>query len=315
MFRPIKLACSSTLVLALFLSSAGTTIAKTAVLFGATGAVGNEILRALLIGEKDDGGRHRRRFTKVILVGRREFPPKVNDLLPKSPSDLPVVVKIQVPDLGAVDDHLAIAEVDACFVAVGAAFPQRSDLHDWHSVETSMAGSMARLCGKMNATSISAFTAVGAEADPEPFAEEELKPTGTPMGWWPVLVETLRMMGLKEKSIESNSVRIPFVRIFQPSNIVTDEIRYGWFDWAVFKFHYFADPWLPTPYHSVTTRLLATAMVDDAANVLSGRRDAAKGGTERFTYGDFARIAAGNRNEDEDEDDVGAGAGEEKAEL
>ena len=301
MFRPTKLTRSVILVVALLLSSSEKIQAKTAVLFGATGAVGNEILRALIAKDNDY-------FTKVILVGRREFPPKVNDLLPKLPSELPEIVKIQVPDLSSVDRHeeLAAMETDACFVAVGAATPQDSDLHDWHNVETTMAGAMARLCGKMKATSLTTFTAIEAVVDPEPFTDKELTKTGTPMGWWPVLVGTIRMMGLKEKTIESNSEHIPFVRIFQPSTIITDEIRYGWMDWAFFKFHGVADPWLPTPYHSVTTQLLANAMVEDAVGILSegntaGDGNAGEDGVKRFTYGDFLRITGNSEGKKDTE--------------
>mmetsp|Transcript_11276 Transcript_11276/g.11375 ORF Transcript_11276/g.11375 Transcript_11276/m.11375 type:complete len:89 (+) Transcript_11276:84-350(+) len=78
-------------------------------------------------------------------------------------------------------------------------------------------------------------------------------------------------------------------------------MRYGWFDWTVFKFHAVFDPWLPTRYHSVTTELLANAMVTDSVNILSGRTSAAsttvgdvgEDGATRFTYGYFVRIVAG----------------------
>jgi hypothetical protein len=77
---------------------------------------------------------------------------------------------------------------------------------------------------------ITIFTAIDSEqTDLEPYSDEELTKSGTPMGWWPVLVGTMRMMGLKEKAVasESKKMDIPFVRIFQPSNIITKEIRYG----------------------------------------------------------------------------------------
>jgi len=314
----------------LSLSAIAVARAKTAVLFGANGSVGIDVLRALV-------NHHDHFFEKVILVGRR-FPPEVMDVLPSSTSStssqsstkLPEVVFVEVEDLSNVDrlDHEELAAstdtteansdvhtADACFVAVGAAMPQLSDFHDWHNVEVTMAGSIARMCGKgkgkLHATSITIFTAIEAESDPTPFADHELVPTGhgdttsntggkTPIGWWPVLVNTVRVMGLKEKSVLSNSnvSSIPFVRIFQPSNIITKELRYGWLDWTLFKFHAIFDEWLPTRYHSVTTELLANAMVQDAVNVLSGNAgtniaDGSSGdgdGAIRFTYGDFVRI-------------------------
>ena len=305
MLRTITLSCSLLCLIALSLSRIiRETEAKTAVLFGATGAVGNEVFRAMLAEKKPF-------FTKVILVGRRPFPPEVIDPVALW-DELPLeVIKFEdISDLGNVDQHdeLAAMEADACFIAVGNAFPQRSDLHDWHFVEVTMAKSMTRLCGKMQATTITVFTAIDSEQpDPTPYSEEELTKTGTPMGWWPVLMGTMRMMGLKETAVASEvskmTTHIPLVRIFQPSNIITEEIRYGWLDWTVFKFHAVFDPWLPTRYHSVTTELLAYAMVTDSINILSGSTASASAsttvsnvgedGATRFTYGDFVRIAAG----------------------
>jgi len=288
-------------VAALSLSAIATAQARTAVLFGATGAVGFDVLRAVL--DSSSNGSDGQFFTKVVLVGRR-FPPKVMDVLPpQTPDKLPEVVRIELPDLGEADQHeeLLAMQADACFVAVGSAFPHLSDLHDWHAVEVTMAGSMARLCGKLNATSITIFTAVDPEKDPKAYSDQELAKTGNPIGWWPVLTDTMRMMGMKERAVVANSEgTIPFVRIFQPSNIITKETRYGWFDWTIFKFHGVFDPWLPTKYHSVTTELLANAMVKDAVNILSGTTptptetaitdDVDDDGATRFSYGDFLRI-------------------------
>lgn len=272
-------------------------------MFGATGAVGNDVLRALLSAKENGNDNNNNNnndpfFTKLVLVGRRAFPPKVEDLLlPQSPrAGLREIVRVEIPDLEQADEHEISTEMktDACFIAVGNAFPMRSDAHDWHSVDVTMAGSMTRMCGKMGADSITVFTSVDADTDPEPFRDEDLIQTGTPMGWWPVLMGTLRMMGLREQTVIANAKGIiPHVRIFQPSDIITRELRYGWFDWAVFKFHAVFDPWLPTRYHSVTTQLLSRAMVIDAVNLLSGSGAALdpEGGATRFTYGDFVSIA------------------------
>merc|ERR1712188_116371 len=184
-------------------------------------------------------------------------------------------------------------------------YPQLSDLHDWNYVETTVAASITRLCGKMNATSISIFSAVNGDS-PEPFTDDELAKTGTALGWWPVLSLTIRMMRLKENvgisssaSSTNNKSMIPFVRIFQPSNIITKELRYGWLDWSLFKFHAVFDSWLPTHYHSITTQLLADAMVQDAANVLSGKNTALNGedGVVRLDYDDFVSLVGKEETE------------------
>merc|ERR1712232_886787 len=149
------------------------------------------------------------------------------------------------------------------------------------------------------------FTSVDVETDPKPFADDDFTKTSDPMGWWNLVMELARVMGLKEKAVVSNSEgRIPFVRIFRPSNIITKETRYGWLDWLLFKFHGVFDPWLPTNFHSVNTELLGRAMVQDAVNVLSGRTTTADygaggDGAARFTYGEFVHIAgedAGAKN-------------------
>jgi len=287
------------LLLAAALSLSTTTAvveAKTAVLFGATGAVGNEVLRSIVRNPF---------FTKVILVGRR-FPPKVMDLLSpqSSSSQLPEVVKVQLPDLNDIDknEELLAMEADACFIAVASGFPHLSDLHDLYSVEVDMAASMTRLCSQMHVQSVTVFSAIDPGKNPEPFTEEELvkKDDATPLGWWNMLKHIVRIMGLKENAVTSNSKTIPFVRIFQPSNIITEEIRYGWLDWTIFQIHPLLDPWIPTRYHSVNVTLLGMAMVGDAVRVLSGTTTSTsdddmtardEDGATRLTYGDFLRVA------------------------
>merc|ERR1712227_610955 len=140
--------------------------------------------------------------------------------------------------------------------------------------------------------------------------DDELAKTGTALGWWPVLSLTIRMMRLKENVVISsssassnNNKSIPYVRIFQPSNIITKELRYGWLDWSLFKFHAVFDSWLPTHYHSVTTQLLADAMVQDAADVLSGKNTAVvlsedgEDGVVRLDYDDFVNIVGKEETE------------------
>jgi len=258
-------------------SLSSTARAKTAVVFGATGNVGNEILRSIV---------HEPSFTKLILVGRKEFPPKVTDLLPESLE----VVEVVHPDLGTIDQHEGLAEMDAdaCFVAVGAGFPQNSDVHDWHYIEVTMAKAISKVCGKMNVQSIAVFTSPEGDKA-RPYSDEELAKTNVPMGIMTVFTDTIRMMRLKEEAVISASKGIiPFVRIFQPITIITKEFRYGWLDWSIFKFHAVFDKWLPTDYHSVTVELLGEAMVGDSVNILSGKTTTK--GTTMLKYGDFLTI-------------------------
>lgn len=276
---------------ALSMSRIGRADAKTAVLFGATGAVGNDVFRALLANNKKDP--QEPYFDKVILVGRRAFPPKVTNLFPPSGSK-PEIVTVEHADLSTVhqnEELLQVQQADACFNAVGAAFPHQSDLHDWHFVEVTVMESIAKLCAQLQVSSLSIFTAIDGEPDSKPYSEDELAPTGSPQGWWPVLMGTIRMMRLKERAVISSSEGIPKIRIFQPSNIVTEELRYGFLDKYLFKIHGFLDKVIPKHYHSVTTQFLGTAMVQDAVELLSGSSSATD--EERVTfldYEDFERI-------------------------
>ncbi|VEU39655.1 unnamed protein product [Pseudo-nitzschia multistriata] len=263
--------------------------AKTALLFGATGAVGNSVLRAIL--------RNNSFFTKIIIVGRR-FPPKVTDLLPASRQQLPEVVRVELPDLGNVDQNeelLAMGPADACFIATGSGFPHLYDFRSFHFVEVDMVASMARLCEKLKVQSLTSFSSVDPEEHPTPYTREELESgdDGTPIGWWGLLTTMVNVMGLKEVALTENSGSIPFVRIFQPCNIITEEIRYGWLDWTIFRIHPWIDPIIPTKYHSVDVVLLGMAMVRDAINLISvsfANSDADRN-PKRLTYGDFAEIS------------------------
>ena len=78
-----------------------------------------------------------------------------------------------------------------------------------------------------------------------------------------------RMKGLEERAVTAASENIPFVRMFRPSTIVTEDIRYGWVDWTLFHLHKVLDPIMPALYHSVPVRLLGMAMVQDALGILS----------------------------------------------
>lgn len=283
-FRSKHIAYLGLLATALIVSLSSMAHAKTAVVFGATGTIGNDILRSIV---------NEPYFTKVILVGRKEFPPKVTDLLPET---LEVTTVIH-PDLGTIDQHqeLAAMDADACFVAAASGHPQSSDMHDWHYIEVVIAESISRACGKMKVQSISVFTAIeGDEA--KHYSKKELEKTNEPIGWMKLFSDTIRMMRLKEEAVISASEGvIPYIRIFQPSNIITRELRYGWLDWSLFKFHAVFDEWLPTEYHSVTTELLADAMVEDSVNALSGKT--IETGPAFLKYGDFLTILGEDQRE------------------
>lgn len=278
------------LILASYVMTAAN--AHTALLFGANGAVGLEVLRAIVDNNP--------LWDEVILVGRR-FPSKVTDLLPDTSSgeeqQHPKVTQIQLSDLSNVDENKELLQMkaDACFIAVGSGSPQELNLRDWHSVEVDLIASITRLCDKIQVKTVALLSAVDTEDEPIPFTEDELNTAdANPLGWMKMVSKYTRMMGLKELAVINESKNIPFVRIFRPSNIITKEIRYGWLDWTLFKFHKVFDPIIPTKYHSVKVGLLGEAMVNDAAQMLSSKHegDGVSSRVTKHTYGDFLNIMA-----------------------
>lgn len=257
----------------LLLTCIGTTVANahTAVLFGASGAVGSEVLHALL----------RQPFwEKVILVGRRwpTFDNKTGTIL----------TQIELPDLNEVDrnERLRQTQADACIIALGVGSPHHSSLHYWHSVEVEMTAKIASLCKEMQVQYISLLSAVDSDSEPNPYSAEDLKNSDGPIGWWGMLTQYSRMKGLAEHAVASAGIAA--VRLIKPSNIVTETTRYGWFDWTVFKITPLLDRLLPEYYHSVPVKLLGTAMAGDAEEVLSKDDDVL--GVSKLTYADYIRI-------------------------
>lgn len=255
----------------------------TAVLFGATGAVGSEVLRSLLMN-------HATFWSDLIIVGRRKV-----DLQGRG-SNMNIT-QVVIPDLTKMDQHNQLLETkaDACIIAIGAGTPFKDTLRDWHAVDVEIPGAAGRLCKTMDARYVSLLSAVDSDADSEPFPEEELSAKDE-MGWWGMLVRYARMKGLGEQIVASSG--IPHVTLFQPSNIVTEYTRYGWFDWALFRVLPYLDPLMPKKYHSVPVRLLGMAMVGDAIETISNRSNSedrtiyeSGSAVARRTYEDFVRVS------------------------
>ncbi|CAB9503164.1 Inherit from COG: epimerase dehydratase [Seminavis robusta] len=237
--------------------------AHTAILFGASGTVGSEVLRALLANPSF--------WNEIILVGRRF--PTLEDSSTR-------ITKVQVSDLATVDqnkDLLQLEHVDACFNAVGAGYPQKLSLSDWYTVDVGIAASVARLCQQIPGVSyISLLSAVTAETNPKPYTAEEMERYNPkkPMGWWGLLMQYDRIKGLAEQAVMSTTTSFNgHISLFQPSTIVTETERYGWLDWTLFRVHPLVDPWLPPRYRSVKVQLLGMAMAMDAQTYVQDSDD------------------------------------------
>jgi len=194
------------------------------------------------------------------------------------------VLAVPLNDLTDVDhnERLQKEKVDACFIVMGVGHPYSYNLHYWHSVEVEMIASMARLCGdSMKSRHTLLLSAVDAELNPESFDAKSLDKEAPKLGWWGMLQHYSRMMGLKQRAVASVD-SFQFIRIFQPSNIVTESTRYGWFDWILLRLLPYLDPIMPEQYHSVPVQMLGMAMTRDAEEVLQGDTHATL--KERVTY-------------------------------
>eukprot|EP00295_Goniomonas_pacifica_P010473 CAMPEP_0175829052 /NCGR_PEP_ID=MMETSP0107_2-20121207/13133_1 /TAXON_ID=195067 ORGANISM="Goniomonas pacifica, Strain CCMP1869" /NCGR_SAMPLE_ID=MMETSP0107_2 /ASSEMBLY_ACC=CAM_ASM_000203 /LENGTH=141 /DNA_ID=CAMNT_0017141813 /DNA_START=54 /DNA_END=476 /DNA_ORIENTATION=- len=100
-----------------------------------------------------------------------------------------------------------------------------------------------------------------------PLTEEELRLPGELslldfFTWYP------RVKGEAERAIIDSGV--PKIRIFRPSTLVTDDIRFGWIDWMLFKIHYVLDPIIPSEWHSIHVRDVGHAMTIASEDALKG---------------------------------------------
>lgn len=274
---------SAVALLLLFVASAG---AQTAVLFGASGAVGSEVLKSLLVGSF---------FHEVILIGRKSYP-KVDEILStKKAGAPPNFTTVTLSDLTDLDSYDGIASADACFIAVGIGNINAVTLEYLLSIEVDLIGTIARFCDKIGLRTLSLLSEVDADYDTAiPFSEAEIDADdGRSMGWAKGIYLYHRVKGLEEKSAIANAGSVPHIRLFRPSSIVTKESRYGWVDRFVFFFHYYLDPYLPANYHSVDVRLLGMAMVADAEQVLSSSVEeyASETHVAKVMYADYVSVA------------------------
>ena len=256
-----------------------------ALVFGASGQVGFEVLRAL---EADE------HWGNISVVGRNNFPPKVEELIKKSKK---TITKISIPSLVDADTNPSLQTLqennfEACFIAIGMAYPHQSSLQYWHSVEVEMVASISRLCSNVGVRTISLLSAIDAEEEPNPLSKQELGESdnsqSNAIGWWKMMSYYSLIKGLEEKAV-INASPSSSIRLFQPSSIVTKEHRYGWVDFCIFKFHKLFDPILPTRYHSVDVRLLGMAMAKDAIQILNQKKHGSQT-IKRLTYQDYIEI-------------------------
>ena len=265
--------------------------AQTAVLFGSNGMVGSEIYQSLMRQKKESVNDRSSPFWKqIILIGRRWKQEQIIEESKIAEKSKPIVTRIQISDLNEITTNKKLQKIkaDVCIIAVGMGKPHESNLHDWHHLEVEITATIASVCKKMKVSTISLLSSADSQMDALPFSEEEVMNKNDPaLGWWGFLVHYFRMKGLAEQAVASSD--ISSVRIFQPSNIVTETIRYGWVDWTIFKISPFLDAILPAFYHSVPVKLLGMAFARDAMSMIDLKSH--EKGVTALTYNDFIKIA------------------------
>jgi nucleoside-diphosphate-sugar epimerase len=271
--------------IAILLAAIIPTRAQTAVIFGASGAVGSEILQSLLNGSS---------FEEVILIQRKSSP-KVDEILSQKKIGAPKVTPVQLADLNDIASYDNLKSADACFIAIGVGHINEVTLQYWHSVEVDLVRSMTQFCDKIQVRTLTLLSAVDVMYESvTPFSKEEVHAENQkPLGWVKALDLYYRMKGLEEKAVIQAAKHIEHIRLFQPSTIVTKENRYGWVDRIMFAFQNLFDPYLPEKYHSVDVKLLGLAMVADAEGILQSSSIENESGVEiaKLTYSDFLSVA------------------------
>jgi len=279
-FSTLKLVAS-------FLVLTASARAQTAVLFGASGTVGSEVLKSLLVNSL---------FDEVILIGRASYP-KVDEILSKSKAgSSPNVTTLTLPDLNNLDStRVGIEKADSCFIAVGVGEIYEVTLRYWHSVEVDLVGSIARFCNGINVRTLTLLSAIDVDHESAaPFTREEIHAEGQrPLGWLRSVYLYFRVKGLEERAVLVNAENVPHIRLFRPSTIVTKESRYGWVDRTIFYIHHLFDSYMPVMYRSVDAKLLGMAMVADAERVLqfSAQQDEPEKVVAKLTYADYVSVA------------------------
>ena len=284
-------------ILLLLIATISTTKAQTAVLFGASGAVGSEILHSLLNHNSSTY------FKELFIVGRKSSSSrkKVDDVLATSGGVSPAIQRVELDDLASINNadahnsnHNLPEKADACFVAIGVGKINECSLSYWHSVEVDMIGSIAQFCDKIQVKSLTLLSAIDVEYEyVEPYTTEELSDDKEEkqLGWLTAIYHYDRIKALEEKAVIDAAKHIDYIRLFQPSTIVTHgESRYGWVERFFFWFAYMFDDIIPEEYHSIDVRVLGLAMVKDAEEVLQSTDETELTKIAKLTYEDFIRL-------------------------
>jgi uncharacterized protein YbjT (DUF2867 family) len=205
-----------------------------AVVLGATGAVGTEVVRALLQSP---------RFARVTTLGRRPFG------IPGAPSDKLAhhVVDVFDPTTyeSLLDGHAA------AFCTLGLGQPSKAAREELYRVDVAAAADFASACKRRGVSHFSLLTAVGANHRSRSFY--------------------LRCKGEVEEKVRKEG--FPRASFFRPSMIMTPANRYGLVQALFLAGYPCLDPFLLgplRPFRSVKVEDLGKAMAVNAEHARSG---------------------------------------------
>jgi len=225
-----------------------------AVVFGATGAVGSELVRELLQSPL---------CTKVTTITRRTIPIDSFFLNHVDQASLEKLSQ-HVVDIEKMDHHISniVHGHDVAFITFGVGQPSKVTPQELYHIDVEITSKFANICKEVGTIKqISLLSSVGVDSNLRRF--EEGPP---PIGFWTKSFAGSPYYFQIKSQIQDFLVQAGFnrVSIFQPSLLYTDAPRYGIFDalnHLIFpKLHWI----LPTEYHEVKVKDLARVMRIDA---------------------------------------------------
>jgi len=225
-----------------------------AVILGATGAVGSALVRELLLSNSCE------RVTAII---RRNIPddsPCFMQLLPENRAKLVQhVVDIEQLEQNSRD---ILPGHQVAFITFGAGQPSKMEPEQVYHIDVDIPSKFARLCRESGTIEqISLLSGMGVPTDARRFDEGP-----PPVTFWTKHGGSMKYFVTLKSQIQNCLTTLGFrrVSIFQPSILITPESRYGGVD--VFNQKIFPKlSWmLPTDYHEVRIEELARAMRIDA---------------------------------------------------
>lgn len=220
-----------------------------AIIIGASGAVGSNVLNGLLQSELCES---------VISLNRRNL--DLNKLKWNTSK-----FRQEIVDFNNLANNQNLFQgIDSAFCTLGVGEPSKVSKEEFWKVDVEYATSFARLCAESGVKYFSLLSAVDANHDSKMYY---LKAKG-------ILQERIINIGFKG------------VFLFQPSLLVTDKDRYGILQKITQITFPIFTPLLPAKYHQIHVRDLGLAMCNRTETALNNKEVSI---VEFLTYKDFLK--------------------------